>query len=333
MMTIIFIEKLHGVNYHRLVVPFLRMRDQGQINLHVVTDAFELLDFNLDHVDNFVVSRTIYARIQGMKIFEKRLKDAGVKFIVDLDDYWEVRKSNPVWKHWQGYDGFGNAIKRTVRAADEIWTPNPRLAKEIKMQLNPHAEIRIVPNAINPNEQQWQGEKVTGEHLWFGYTGASSHMEDVQLLKHIDWSKHKTVAVRMKDAFYDEFFQTELTYDPMSVFEYGEMYRRMNVSLVPLKDNKFNRMKSSLKMIEAGFTRTAVIASDVYPYNEIVINGETGILCSTPEEWTEAINGMTKERAQQLGDNLYEAVRHDYHIDKVNEERLKGLNHVVSNVQ
>ena len=331
-MTIIFIETLHGVNYHRLLVPFLRMKDKGQINLHVVSDPFELLDFNLEHVDNFVVSRTLYAKIEGVKLFRQRLKEAGVKLIVDLDDYWEVRKSNPIYSKWQGQDGFGNAIKRTIRAADEIWTPSTILAKQIKLYLNPTAAIRIVPNGINPDEDQWSTDKITGKNLWFGYTGASSHMEDIQELAHIDWDKYQTLAVRMRDVDYEGLLKTNLTFDPFSIWEYGTLYQRMNVSLVPLKDNKFNRMKSSLKVVEAGFTKTAVIASNVSPYKELVEHGETGILCSSKLEWEDAVASMTKKEAKRLGENLYERVREEYHIDTINEERLKGLNHALSNV-
>ena len=41
---------------------------------------------------------------------------------------------------------------------------------------------------------------------------------------------------------------------------------------------------------------------------------------------------MTKKEAKRLGENLYERVREEYHIDTINEERLKGLNHALSNV-
>jgi glycosyltransferase involved in cell wall biosynthesis len=324
-MTIIFVERLHGVNYHRLIVPFLRMRDQGLINLHVIDDSFDMMDFDLTHVKNFVVSRTLFARAKGAEVFSKKLKDAGVKLIVDLDDYWEVEKSNPYFKFFYGPDGMTNAIKRTVRIADEIWTPSLTLAKQIRKHLNPTALIRIVPNGIDPDYPMWGKEKTTGDDLWFGYLGASSHSKDVELTSAVDWSQYKTTAVHMHGVDYVNFFKADLILEPLQIFEYGELYRNCDVSLVPLRGGKFNECKSSLKVAEAGFTRTAVIASNVTPYKEVIEHGTTGILCSNSDEWVEAVASMTKKEAKRLGDNLYEAVRVDFHIDTINQERLMGL--------
>jgi glycosyltransferase involved in cell wall biosynthesis len=331
-MTIIFVEALHGINYHRLIVPFLRMQEKGLVNLHVVSDAFELLDFDLTHVDTFVVSRTLYSKMEGAELFVQRLKENNVKFIVDLDDYWKVEKHNPSFKAFRGRNGFSYAIQNTVALADEIWTPSEYLANEIRTELNPTALFRIIPNGINPEEDQWLGEKSTGDNLWFGYTGASSHMKDVQLVKHIDWEAYNTMAVHMGGVDYVGLFKANKQILAQPIFRYATIYQEIDVSVVPLQDTHFNRCKSSIKAAEAGFTRTAMIASDVEPYREVIVNNETGILCSNMEQWQEAIASMTKKEAKRLGDNLYESVREKYHIDTVNEERLKGLNHAVSHV-
>lgn len=331
-MTIIFVEALHGINYHRLIVPFLRMQEQGQVNLHVVSDAFELLDYDLTHVDNFVVSRTLYAKMEGAEIFVQRLKENDVKFIVDLDDYWKVERDNPAFKLFRGRGGFSEAIRNTVALADEIWTPSEYLANEIKTDLNPTATFRIIPNGINPKEEQWKGEKNTSDGLWFGYTGASSHTKDVQLVRHIDWDAYNTMAVHMAHVDYVGVFKANKRIIAKPIFEYATIYREIDVSVVPLQNTHFNRCKSSIKVAEAGFTRTAIIASDMQPYSDVIVNNETGILCSNMEQWQEAVASMTKNEAKRLGDNLYESVRGRYHIDIVNEERLKGLNHAVSHV-
>lgn len=331
-MTIIFVEALHGINYHRMIVPFLRMQEKGLVNLHVVSDAFELLHFDLTHVDTFVVSRTLYAKVEGAELFAKKLKENNVKFIVDLDDYWKVERHNPNFKLFRGKGGFSEAIRSTVELADEIWTPSEYLANEIRTELNPTAVFRIVPNGINPEEAQWQGEKNTGDELWFGYTGASSHTKDLQLVRHIDWEQYNTMAVHMAHVDYIGQLKANKKILAKPIFEYATIYQEIDVSIVPLQNTHFNLCKSSIKAAEAGFTRTAMIASDVEPYREVIVNNETGILCSNMEQWREAIASMTKKEAKRLGDNLYESVREKYHIDTVNEERLKGLNHAVSHV-
>ena len=50
------------------------------------------------------------------------------------------------------------------------------------------------------------------------------------------------------------------------VTSYAKNYSKFDVSLAPLKNHIFNRMKSQLKVIEAGFYKKAIIASNIGPY-------------------------------------------------------------------
>jgi hypothetical protein len=43
-------------------------------------------------------------------------------------------------------------------------------------------------------------------------------------------------------------------------------YSKFDISLAPIKNHIFNRVKSQLKVIEAGFYKKALIASEVGPY-------------------------------------------------------------------
>ena len=63
-----------------------------------------------------------------------------------------------------------------------------------------------------------------------------------------------------KDAFYHRVWTQPVT-------SYAKNYSQdFDVSLAPIKDTMFNRMKSQLKVIEAGFYKKALIASDIGPY-------------------------------------------------------------------
>ena len=50
------------------------------------------------------------------------------------------------------------------------------------------------------------------------------------------------------------------------VEQYARNYSNFDISLAPIKKHVFNRMKSQLKVIEAGFYKKALIASNVGPY-------------------------------------------------------------------
>ena len=59
-----------------------------------------------------------------------------------------------------------------------------------------------------------------------------------------------------KDTFYTRVWTRPIT-------TYAKNYSKFDVSLAPIKDTMFNRMKSQLKVIEAGFYKKAIIASDI----------------------------------------------------------------------
>jgi glycosyltransferase involved in cell wall biosynthesis len=98
----------------------------------------------------------------------------------------------------------------------------------------------------------------------------------------------------------------------------------------------FNKCKSQLKVIEAGFHHKAIIAQDFGPYqidlkNAIQFGGTldltaNGILVESKKnhkDWYGAIKKLATnpEAVKALQDNLYETVKDTYSIDKVCETR------------
>jgi glycosyltransferase involved in cell wall biosynthesis len=124
---------------------------------------------------------------------------------------------------------------------------------------------------------------------------------------------------------YPDLLRAKYTMYPLDIHLYAQLYRHFDVALAPLLNTKFNRCKSELKVVEAGYTKTAIIASNTTPYKETIIHNKTGILCSTPEDWRKAVAEMTLEKAQNLAGELYEYCKKHYDISQINKERLKGL--------
>jgi glycosyltransferase involved in cell wall biosynthesis len=319
MVTVVYIDDLHGITYHRLMVPLLRLTENG-FNFHWIDKLSDLKKMDLDKVDNLIVSRM--ARIQGHDEFKRMLKKHGIKLILDNDDYWELDKHNPAFFAYS--TALRHDIKNTIKIADVIWTPSAILATEMA-KLNRKAEIEIVNNAINEYEPQWADwKKTTGRELHFGYMGAAAHGKDARLMRYEFYGKNFAC---LRKLGYERIFKPNKVWEPKGIQEYGSFYKEIDVSIAPLELNRFNMCKSDLKVTEAAWTRTALIASNVTPYRQSIKNGETGILCSSPQEWKEAIDSMTKKRARELGENLYEDLKNspDHNLDLVNQKRIKYL--------
>jgi len=117
---------------------------------------------------------------------------------------------------------------------------------------------------------------------------------------------------------------------------YAKNYSKFDVSLAPIKDHMFNRMKSQLKVIEAGFYKKALIASDVGPYtidlkhsldkgnfvdgNALLVDkGRNG------SDWAKYMKKLIKNPSwvEDLGERLYETVNGTYDLKSVTKNRAE----------
>lgn len=135
------------------------------------------------------------------------------------------------------------------------------------------------------------------------------------------------------DPFSDDFYRRYWTKD---IHHYAEHYKNVDVLLAPLKENDFNKMKSQLKFIEAGFTNTAVIASDFGPYTidgrsylgRDVVNWEGNCLLVDPrknhKQWVKYIKYIVENPnvIDIMSNNLKKEMKEKYSMDKVCKERV-----------
>jgi len=118
------------------------------------------------------------------------------------------------------------------------------------------------------------------------------------------------------------------------VNSYATNYSTFDISLAPIKNHLFNRMKSQLKVIEAGFYKKALIASEIGPYTldlkHALKNGEftDGNAILIPEtrnhsDWSKAIKKLVEspEMITELGNRLYDTVKDKYNLKNVTRDR------------
>lgn len=121
--------------------------------------------------------------------------------------------------------------------------------------------------------------------------------------------------------------------------QYATHYNNIDVLLVPLKENKFNQMKSQLKVIEAGFFHKAIIAQNFGPYtidlvpfiergNKINEEGNALLVDSLKnhKQWGKYITKLANEPeiVKKLQENLYNTVKDKYSIETVAKQRVEA---------
>ena len=117
---------------------------------------------------------------------------------------------------------------------------------------------------------------------------------------------------------------------------YASNYNLFDISLAPLKESMFNKVKSQLKVIEAGFHKKAIIAQDFGSYQIDIKNvynkgGEidetgNGFLVPTVKNhkfWFKHLKTLINnpELITKLGENLYNTVNGTYDMKSVCTER------------
>jgi glycosyltransferase involved in cell wall biosynthesis len=118
------------------------------------------------------------------------------------------------------------------------------------------------------------------------------------------------------------------------VTTYAMNYSKFDISLAPIKDHIFNRVKSQLKVIEAGFYKKAIIASEVGPYtidlkhtlkNGIFGDGNALLVHENRNhsDWAKYIKTLVNNPnlIVDLGERLYETVKDTYDLRNVTKTR------------
>lgn len=120
------------------------------------------------------------------------------------------------------------------------------------------------------------------------------------------------------------------------ITSYARNYNLFDISLAPLVENKFNEMKSQLKVAEAGFHKKAIVAQDFGPYTIDLKNayekgggindeGNAFLVDSkrNHKDWYKYIKMLVKnpELITELGERLHEKISKEYDLNKISEER------------
>lgn len=159
--------------------------------------------------------------------------------------------------------------------------------------------IRVLKNALSNEFLEKANLKITNTNknnnqitLAF-FSGSSTHDEDFKIIEEsllIILKKHLHVKllicgkIKFSDSFY--LFKDRFEYNEfMPYAEFIEIYKKVDINLVPLADTKFNHGKSELKFIEAGAFGITTIASDCDAYSRVINHEKNGILISKNEGW------------------------------------------------
>ena len=382
-----------GVGKYRSVDPHVKLQNMYPDEFHIDIDYQP----NVDDINYFKKYQIVHFHRSIGQDYEKslslinKLKSEGIIVVGDIDDYWLPTKEHPI-QQLILQNKIHEKIFQNLKAASYVTTTTEIFANEIRKF---NKNVTILPNAIDPQDPQYNEETIPSDKIRVGWLGGSSHLHDLKLLdgmvsklsslqdklqyyvcgfdtrgmvteinkqtgekkqrpikpEETVWVKYeqiftdnyKIVSPKYKDfldKFNDEDYFGSLNNEnyvrvwTRPVTSYAKNYSKFDISLAPIKNHVFNRMKSQLKVIEAGFYKKAIIASNVGPYTidlkHALKNGEftdgNALLVDEHRnhgDWSKYIKKLVDNpnMIKDLGERLYETVKDRYDLGNVTKER------------
>lgn len=156
--------------------------------------------------------------------------------------------------------------------------------------------------------------------------------------------EYKDFLMKFKDEEYPNVYSQEyVRVWTQPVTSYAKNYSKFDISLAPIKNTMFNRMKSQLKVIEAGFYKKALIASEIGPYtidlkhsleNGKFVDGNALLVNENRNhgDWKKWIKKLVDNpnMIKDLGERLYETVEKRYHLSKVTDDRAEFYKSIIN---
>jgi glycosyltransferase involved in cell wall biosynthesis len=299
-----------GVAYHRVFAPLICHQEADICFIEKITDVEPDMWAKVTHI---FASRAF--PVEPFDDFVKLCRKENIKLIIDQDDWWVLPPTHPLRGMYA--EQMKERIIRSMKAADEVWVTNKHLASKVKKY---NSKIRIIPNAISV--PTWQVNREPSDKVRFGYIGGNHHQIDVREST-IDLTGYEAYVADVDN--YPQMMNASTTIKTFPPNSYHRMYEFFDVSLVPLSSSEFAKCKSHLKMLEAGFSKCALIVSNTHPYSPYITK-ENCIAIKHPSEWAGAIKRLSENpnQVQDLTEALYDFVQ-DFTMDKINELRCFTL--------
>lgn len=338
-----------AVHFYRLRSPYEYIKRLGyNVDICTVEEIKDIQSYDVIHFHaNWLMS-------EGFRQMFDLLK---CKKIMDIDDYWELPKTNPYYT-----THFVKFYIKYFSKVDVITTTTEIFRREL---LKYNKNVVVLPNCMDLSLPQYKQIDKTSDRLRVGIVGGASHYYDLKVIEgfvnglKLDKIQLVLAGFNVDGEKYPQFsiwnqFEQLITNDysilderqinylasynkedypfntcyrrifSRQINEYATLFNEIDVLLTPLEDNKFNRMKSELKAIEAGTFNKVFLASNVGAYSKFKNEALLFDNYKANKQVTKHINNLLdKDYRDELAYLLAKRIEKDFNIEKITEKRLE----------
>lgn len=259
------------------------------------------------------------------------LKLFGKKYIVDYDDAvfhnYDLSK-NKLVRSWMG-----DKIDRVMRHATMVWVGNGYL-RERAVQAGAKRVVKMA--TVIEGKKYWNGElgiendelRIKNRELdrvWVGWIGSPSTMKYLRgwmpVLERLgEEVGFGLLIVNGELRIKNEELGGHVDIKHIVWTEEGEVeaIRKMDIGIMPLPDDPWEKGKSAYKLIQYMARGLPVVASPVGMNQEVVRHGENGFLASTEEDWIQALKTLILDAGlrKRMGEKGMEMVKNRFTVER-----------------
>lgn len=263
-----YVKAMDACSYHRVHLP------NQFIDAEIRTSS-QLNEDDLAWCDILIYSRHTPVAVA---LLNQMREKHGFKIVVDTDDWWVTHKEHPKHEFFEKTN-IGLQIMQHLANADAVIATHERLAEEV-----PNRNVYIIPNLIPYGEDQFVYKKTSSKKVRLLYASTIMNYYNTDLIADAmhelaDLNIEIVIAGYHDSPLYDVVIKNLTasgkipyrTVDMLPVREYMTGYDG-DIMILPSKNNKFNSMKSNLKILEAAALRMPVVVSKCDPYLNMPVN-------------------------------------------------------------
>ncbi|UII32273.1 glycosyltransferase [Fulvivirga ulvae] len=340
---------LSGSGYYRMILPALEL-NRTRTHSAIVTEILKwnynksfddynhIIDARLIQWADYIVLPAILTNaayfIDGMK----RVKSS-IKFIMDMDmNYHEIPRGSTAFK--KVTEVHKQSLIINLLKVELITSPNKCLLAYYKKKLQETGRENLpyflhLPNVLSPYtfqevplEREHENEST---HILL--TGSGNHYADfnsiVDVLRSVlndfgnkvritffGWNGKSPSGDNLLEGIICRFERSVSFIDYFTKLHYLDP----DILLLPSLDIDFNVCgKSEIKYLEAAALGVPVVASNNGQYNDVIVDGHTGFLAATSQEWQEKIIALVMDRhlRKKIGSAAQESAWKNHCFTKV----------------
>lgn len=161
------------------------------------------------------------------------------------------------------------------------------------------------------------------KNIIIGYfSGSITHNSDIEMIKPAlikILSEFKNVHLLLFGElsfpnFLNDFSSQIITKKFTDWKKLPEIISSVDINIAPIEKTIFNAAKSENKWVEAALVKVPTVASNYGEFRNVIIHNETGLLCSTINDWYISLRTLiiNSKLRQIIGKNAYKACKKKY---------------------